>query len=370
MVEDRDDRAAASARRPARAGAWKRASRRCGTRRSRWSRSATPGSRTITRRCVAAAEWLLGEEVTARGRLVGAPARSSRPAAGRSSSPTSTTPTSTTPPRSCSRSRALRRARSRCARRSTARSRRALRLGRGDAELRRRLGRVRRRQHARARARAAVPGLRRGDRRAERRRDRAHARDARRRSGSARRPPARRGVRWLLEHQEADGSWFGRWGINHVYGTGAAVPGADRRRGRAVAPVHPPGGRMAGEPPERRRRLGRGPALLRRPRVDRPRPEHRLADGLGAARAARRRRALAGARARRARGSWRPSARTAAGTSRSTPAPASRPTTTSTTTSTGSRSRSWRSGAAWRASARGRPSGRARRARQRAERQG
>ncbi|WP_019813029.1 squalene--hopene cyclase, partial [Saccharomonospora saliphila] len=35
---------------------------------------------------------------------------------------------------------------------------------------------------------------------------------------------ARRGVRWLLDHQERDGSWFGRWGANHVYGTGAAVP--------------------------------------------------------------------------------------------------------------------------------------------------
>jgi squalene-hopene/tetraprenyl-beta-curcumene cyclase len=36
--------------------------------------------------------------------------------------------------------------------------------------------------------------------------------------------PARRGVAWLLAHQEADGSWFGRWGANHVYGTGAVVP--------------------------------------------------------------------------------------------------------------------------------------------------
>jgi squalene-hopene/tetraprenyl-beta-curcumene cyclase len=38
-------------------------------------------------------------------------------------------------------------------------------------------------------------------------------------------PAAQRGVRWLLDHQEAGGSWFGRWGVNHVYGTGAAVPG-------------------------------------------------------------------------------------------------------------------------------------------------
>lgn len=36
--------------------------------------------------------------------------------------------------------------------------------------------------------------------------------------------PCRRGVAWLLDAQEADGSWFGRWGANYVYGTGAAVP--------------------------------------------------------------------------------------------------------------------------------------------------
>jgi squalene-hopene/tetraprenyl-beta-curcumene cyclase len=49
-------------------------------------------------------------------------------------------------------------------------------------------------------------------------------------------PAARRGVQWLIEHQEADGSWFGRWGINHVYGTGAALPGLIAA---GVAPSHP-----------------------------------------------------------------------------------------------------------------------------------
>jgi squalene-hopene/tetraprenyl-beta-curcumene cyclase len=43
--------------------------------------------------------------------------------------------------------------------------------------------------------------------------------------GLAHTDSAQRGVRWLLDHQEADGSWFGRWGVNHVYGTGAAIPG-------------------------------------------------------------------------------------------------------------------------------------------------
>ncbi len=42
--------------------------------------------------------------------------------------------------------------------------------------------------------------------------------------GRAEAPTSRRGVRWLLDHQESDGSWFGRWGVNHIYGTGAVVP--------------------------------------------------------------------------------------------------------------------------------------------------
>jgi squalene-hopene/tetraprenyl-beta-curcumene cyclase len=33
-----------------------------------------------------------------------------------------------------------------------------------------------------------------------------------------------RGRQRLLAEQEADGSWFGRWGANYVYGTAAAIP--------------------------------------------------------------------------------------------------------------------------------------------------
>ena len=42
--------------------------------------------------------------------------------------------------------------------------------------------------------------------------------------GQAGAPAAQSALRWLLDHQESDGSWYGRWGVNHVYGTGAAVP--------------------------------------------------------------------------------------------------------------------------------------------------
>jgi squalene-hopene/tetraprenyl-beta-curcumene cyclase len=52
--------------------------------------------------------------------------------------------------------------------------------------------------------------------------------------GRAGEAKGRAGVEWLLGAQEADGSWFGRWGVNHVYGTGAAIPAL-------VAAGHDPG---------------------------------------------------------------------------------------------------------------------------------
>jgi squalene-hopene/tetraprenyl-beta-curcumene cyclase len=44
------------------------------------------------------------------------------------------------------------------------------------------------------------------------------------------------GLDWLLAEQEADGSWFGRWGVNHLYGTGAVVPALEAC---GVPPQHP-----------------------------------------------------------------------------------------------------------------------------------
>lgn len=38
-------------------------------------------------------------------------------------------------------------------------------------------------------------------------------------------PVIDRGVAYLRQSQEADGSWFGRWGVNYVYGTWQAVEG-------------------------------------------------------------------------------------------------------------------------------------------------
>jgi squalene-hopene/tetraprenyl-beta-curcumene cyclase len=49
-------------------------------------------------------------------------------------------------------------------------------------------------------------------------------------------PRTRRGLGWLARNQERDGSWFGRWGANHVYGTGAVIPAAI---GAGVSPSDP-----------------------------------------------------------------------------------------------------------------------------------
>jgi squalene-hopene/tetraprenyl-beta-curcumene cyclase len=46
-----------------------------------------------------------------------------------------------------------------------------------------------------------------------------------------------RGLGWLLAEQEQDGSWFGRWGVNHLYGTGAVLPALEACGVPADAPA-------------------------------------------------------------------------------------------------------------------------------------
>jgi squalene-hopene/tetraprenyl-beta-curcumene cyclase len=38
-------------------------------------------------------------------------------------------------------------------------------------------------------------------------------------------PAVARALDFIRSEQEEDGSWFGRWGVNHIYGTGAVLPG-------------------------------------------------------------------------------------------------------------------------------------------------
>jgi squalene-hopene/tetraprenyl-beta-curcumene cyclase len=40
-------------------------------------------------------------------------------------------------------------------------------------------------------------------------------------------PAVKRAIRFIREEQEADGSWFGRWGVNYVYGTALVLRGLE-----------------------------------------------------------------------------------------------------------------------------------------------
>ncbi len=50
-------------------------------------------------------------------------------------------------------------------------------------------------------------------------------------------PACRRGVAYLRKSQEPEGSWFGRWGVNYVYGTSNVLNGLSRLRIPAEDPM-------------------------------------------------------------------------------------------------------------------------------------
>ncbi len=40
-------------------------------------------------------------------------------------------------------------------------------------------------------------------------------------------PAVQKALEYIWEEQEPDGAWFGRWGVNYIYGTGAVLPGLE-----------------------------------------------------------------------------------------------------------------------------------------------
>ena len=222
-----------------------------------------------------------------------------------------------------------------------------------DAVQGRRLGRFRRRQHPRTGVQAALLRLRRRHRSAVRRRHRSRRRSDGRRGTRRHHRLSPRGR--MAAARAGKGRFLVRtMGLQLRLRGRSGGPGSDRGGGGSVVAGDPAGQPVAAGTPERRRRLGRGHALLRRPRLGRPRRVHCLADGVGAARTAGGEGRSGAASSGGSAGSSRTRRPTARGTSRSSPAPVSRATSTSTITCTGMcfRSRRW-AGIAGRAAAHG-----------------
>lgn len=153
-------------------------------------------------------------------------------------------------------------------------------------------------------------------------------------------PRTRRGIEWLLAEQEPDGSWFGRWGVNYVYGTGSVVPALTA----AGLSVRHPAIRAAVGWLERVQNDDGGWGEDLRSYQDPARWSARGASTASQTAWALMALLAAGRRTPRpSNGAWPgwpgPSGRTAPGTSRTSPAPASPGTSRSTTTSTGRSSR-------------------------------
>jgi squalene-hopene/tetraprenyl-beta-curcumene cyclase len=69
-------------------------------------------------------------------------------------------------------------------------------------------------------------------------------------------PRMKAALQWLEKEQEAEGSWFGRWGVNYVYGTWSVLCALGRAGLASDHPMVARGGLAEGDP-EPRWRLGR-----------------------------------------------------------------------------------------------------------------
>ena len=94
-------------------------------------------------------------------------------------------------------------------------------------------------------------------------------------------PHVDRAVEFVRRTQEADGSWFGRWGVNYIYGTWQVLTGLVEVGVPQARPGRGGGGYVAAGPSTGQRRLGRVAQYLRATGTSRAGASHRVADRLG-----------------------------------------------------------------------------------------
>ncbi len=88
----------------------------------------------------------------------------------------------------------------------------------------------------------------------------------------------RRAVAFIRRLQKPDGTWYGRWGCNYIYGTWLALSGLEGCRRGLVGILGPERCRLVQELSELRRRMGRAARLLRRFQQEGDRAQHGRAD--------------------------------------------------------------------------------------------
>ena len=88
-------------------------------------------------------------------------------------------------------------------------------------------------------------------------------------------------IKFIFSEQEPDGSWFGRWGVNYIYGTFLVLRGLEAIGVGEPRAADSAGGGVDPHGAESRWRLGRDLRQLRRSEHARRGTKHAVADGLG-----------------------------------------------------------------------------------------
>ena len=92
---------------------------------------------------------------------------------------------------------------------------------------------------------------------------------------------ASRAITYLKDVQEPDGCWYGRWGVNYIYGTWSVLCGLKGIGEDMSSPYIRRAVDLAPGAPERRRRLGRDLRIVPAAGIAGPGAEHGLTNRLG-----------------------------------------------------------------------------------------